>query len=288
MGSAARICPASAWASVDVIGEMGTKVTSSGRTLLHIARENNLGLLELMAANPGIDPWLPPEGRTLVLPMAHILPDAPREGIVINLGDLRLYRFLEHEVLSWPVGIGRRGHATPIGRSVVIDKAERPTWWPTPSMRSANPKLPRKVPPGPENPLGSHALYLDWPSFAIHGTNKPWGVGRPVSQGCIRLYPEHIHDLYRMTPRGTSVLIVDQPVKLGRNRAGKLMLEIHPSKAQLTSLEGCHVFSPEVTEELRSRIEEHTESGTRISWSKADEVDRERLGIPILLERRSG
>ena len=167
-------------------------------TLLEVARRFKLGYVEMVAANPGTDPWLPGEGTEVVLPTVHLLPDAAREGIVINLADMRLYYFPEPNgpPRSYPIGIGRDGLTTPLGTTEVVRKRKDPTWHPTARMREEDPELAEVVPPGPDNPLGSRAMYLGWPTYLIHGTNKPWGIGRRSSSGCIRMYPEDAEELF--------------------------------------------------------------------------------------------
>src|SRR5690606_29607209 len=154
-------------------------------------------------------------------------PDAPRDGIVVNLAELRFYYFRrkgEPRFLTRPIGIGREGFTTPLGQTTVVRKAKDPVWRPTAATRADRPDLPAAVPPGPDNPMGAYALYLGWPTYAMHGTNQPWGVGRRVSRGCIRLYPEDIEALYPLVPVGTRVTVVDQPLKVGWHM-GELYLE---------------------------------------------------------------
>lgn len=171
------------------IGEMHTHKATAEDTFIELARANNLGYVEMRAANPGIDPWLPGKGVNIVVPSRHLLPDAPRKGIVINLPEMRLYFYPEDGGVpeAFSIGIGREGFDTPQGGTHITDKKEGPEWRPTRRMREEDPDLPEVVPPGTENPLGTHALYLGWPQYRIHGTNKPYGIGRRVSSGCIRL-----------------------------------------------------------------------------------------------------
>ena len=200
----------------DLVGQMQTHTVSANETLLDIARDYQLGFVEVVAANQGIDPWVPGAGKLLVVPGAHILPDAPRNGIVVNLAELRLYAFTsDGRINTYPIGVGRLGLTTPVGQTRVIRKRANPTWTPTAATRADNPDLPKSVPPGPDNPLGRFAIDLGWPTYAIHGTNIPWGVGRRVSRGCIRMYPEHIEKLFAATDVGTKVTVVDQAVKVG-------------------------------------------------------------------------
>lgn len=264
-------------------GRMETHVARREDTLLDLARDHGLGYTEIVAANPGVDPWLPGEGTRVVLPKAHLLPKAPRKGLLINLADQRLYRFgAEGELIdSSPIGIGSEGRETPTGTTRVRAKRTDPTWYVPASIRRERPELPAAVPPGPDNPLGRHALYLDWPSYLIHGTNEPWGVGRRVSAGCIRLYPEEIARLYPEIEIGTSVRIVDQSVKLGWWQ-GDLVIEVHPNRRQTDELERSGRFEPALPEELERMVAEAAgDARARVDWSRVEQAGLERRGYPV-------
>ena len=221
-----------------IVGEVRSYTTFYEDTLLDVARDNGLGYTEMVAANPAVDPWLPGEGTKVVLPTGHLLPNAPHKGIIINLGDQRLYFFHRggEPPITVPIGTGREGWNTPLGSTSVVRKQHHPTWVPGPAVRAEQPDLPRVVPPGPNNPLGEYAFYLGFSGYLVHGTNRPWGVGRRVSHGCIRLYPEDIAYLFDKIRIGTPVTIVDQKVKAGWVD-GVLYLEAHPGAAQIFALE---------------------------------------------------
>ena len=209
----------------DVVGHLQVTFARHEDTLTDIARRFNVGYEEIIRANPGVDQWLPGEGTPIVLPTEFILPDAPREGLVLNLAAMRLYYYPKHdkdapvEVITHPIGIGRVGWVTPEGSTKVVARIKDPVWTPPLSVRQEHAKdgdiLPDKVPPGPDNPLGRHMFRLGWPSYLVHGTNKPPGVGMRSSHGCIRLYPEDIEALYDSLPIGTRVTVVNQPYLLG-------------------------------------------------------------------------
>jgi len=209
----------------EVIGQIQVTRVQGEDTLSDIARRFNLGYEEIVRANPGVDPWLPGEGREIVLPTQFVLPDAPREGVVINLAQLRVFYFPKAKkdeprtVITHPIGIGKVGWATPMGTTKVTAKAKDPAWFPPASVRkehaAAGDPLPRRVPPGPDNPLGTRKLTLGWPSYLMHGTNKPYGVGMRTSHGCIRFYPEDIEQIYDLIPVGTKVTVVNQPFVFG-------------------------------------------------------------------------
>jgi L,D-transpeptidase ErfK/SrfK len=209
----------------EVVGELQVTKVMGEDTLPDIARRFNLGYEEIARANPGVDPWVPGEGREIVLPTQFVLPAAAREGLVINLAQLRVFYFPKvkegepQTVITHPIGIGKVGWQTPEGTTKVTGKRTNPTWFPPASVRKehkeAGDPLPSKVPPGPDNPLGAHMMTLGWPSYLIHGTNKPYGVGLRSSHGCIRFYPEDIAELYDKIPVGTKVTVVNQPFVFG-------------------------------------------------------------------------
>jgi L,D-transpeptidase ErfK/SrfK len=282
----------------DIIGEIRMMTTVYEDTMLDIARNNGLGFTELMAVNPGVDPWIPGEGVRVVLPTAHILPDAPRRGLVVNIAELRVYYYPPGggPVVSMPIGVGRDGFTTPHGTTKVTRKAERPTWYPTENTRADRPELPAVVPAGPDNPLGEYALYLGWPTYLIHGTNQPYGVGRRVSRGCIRLYPEDIERLFKMVPEGTPVTVLAQPVKLGW-RGGNLYIEVNPSLAQVDQIEEKGFAEPDPVPELADPDRILAAAGDdiwRLDWNAISQALERRQGIPIRitgdvpLSRRSG
>lgn len=205
-------------------------------SLIEIARRFDLGYNEITDANPGVDPFIPGDGVRITLPTSWILPDtSSHRGIVINLSELRLYYYFKVKgvryITTFPVGIGREGALTPVGRFKVVEKIVGPAWHVPESIRAENPELPEVVPAGPHNPLGSRAMRLSLPTILIHGTNRPWGVGRRVSHGCIRLYPEDIPRLFSLVPVGTEVQIVRQPVKVG-TRSGRVYVEVHKTEGK--------------------------------------------------------
>ncbi len=213
-----------------LVGTVGTAIVAEGDSLIEMARRYDLGFGEIAAANPGLDPFVPTVGARVVLPTAFIVPEVEPGTLLVNLSEMRLYLLVEQggqpRLVTFPIGIGVTEAATPLGSFRVTAKETDPTWYVPRSVRQAEPDLPESVPPGPDNPLGTHALRLDVGSILIHGTNRPWGVGRRVSHGCIRLYPEDIPILYRLVPVGTPVRVVREPVKVGL-ADGRVLVEVH-------------------------------------------------------------
>ena len=218
-------------------GETVTLTVEQDQTLLDVARRFNLGQTEIVTLNPGIDRWLVKKGTVVRLPNRRILPDSPHEGITLNISEYRMYYYPADQpgtVKSFAHGIGRQDWQTPLGRTTVIKKVKDPAWHPPESIRrehAANgDPLPAIIPPGPNNPLGAYALYLNLPGdYRIHGTDvdKIFGIGMQITHGCVRMYPEDIETLYRSVPVGTSVYIVKQPIKVGWLN-NTLYVEAHP------------------------------------------------------------
>ncbi|EHK6028059.1 L,D-transpeptidase family protein [Vibrio parahaemolyticus] len=218
-----------------LIGRIENHVVQEGETMANIAKHYDVGMLALMAANKGVDPFLPQEGRVLTIPSQLILPEVPHQGIVINLAELRLYYFPEGEdaVHVFPVGIGRIGRDTPVMTTSISQKRPNPTWTPPASIRAEyrakGVDLPAVVPAGPDNPLGLFALRLAYGNgeYLIHGTNKDFGIGMRVSAGCIRMDPSDIEWLFDKVRRGEKVNIINQPVKVSLEPDRSVFVEAH-------------------------------------------------------------
>jgi L,D-transpeptidase ErfK/SrfK len=266
----------------DVLGVLSRHTVAEGDTLVDLARRYDLGFVELRAANPEADDWAPAAGTRLVLPTGHILPEAPRQGIVINLAELRLYYFdPAGPAVTFPIGIGGEGWETPVGQTRVVGKREHPTWTPPASIRAERPYLPVSIPPGPNNPLGDFALDLGWRGYLLHGTNKPDGVGRRVSHGCIRLYPEDIAWLFPRVAVGTPVTVVDQPVKAGWSD-GALYVEVHPTQTQADAIEANEPIVPDPATDLDWRVQRAAgATAGRLDWPLIRRIAKERRGVPV-------
>jgi L,D-transpeptidase ErfK/SrfK len=274
-----------------VLGELQVMRTRTDDTFVDIARAYNLGFEELVAANPDVDPWLPGEDTEVVLPTRFILPPGPREGIVVNNPQMRLYFFEppaddgSQVVYTHPIGIGRIGRATPTGQSTVIDKATDPTWYPPASVRREHAErgdpLPGIVPPGPDNPLGRHVFRLGLPSYLIHGTNQPPGVGMRVSAGCVRMFPEDIEALYPRITLGTPVRLINEPV-LSAWHGRQLYVDAHePLEEDARDLETLLV------EIIEQAMKEAGQPLGTVDFSRAAAVSREGRGIALPTLRNS-
>jgi L,D-transpeptidase ErfK/SrfK len=291
----------------EVFGELKVIEARHEDTFVGLARTYNVGYEELRQANPGVDEWLPGEGTKITIPSLYVLPRAPHRGIVVNVAELRMYYFPEssgplpegvppgsRKVITHPISIGRMDWSTPLGTTTVTGKVANPSWYPPQSIRdehaARNDVLPRVVPPGPDNPLGKHAMRLGLPGYLIHGTNKPSGVGMRVTHGCVRMFPEDIEALYKTVPNGTTVNIVNQPVKLGWTADGRLFVESHPvvheSNVDGENVESADAPVPETVQEspltslMRAYIAATGERRVELDWDAAERVAQFANGIP--------
>ena len=272
-----------------VVGQLETTLAEKGDTLLDVGRRNGMGFYDMKSVNPTVDTWLPPLDTEIILPKAFVLPDTPRQGIVLNIPEMRLFYYRPDrktgamEVLTFPIGIGREGWNTPYITTRIASKQANPSWYPPETIRKEHAAeghpLPKRVPPGPDNPLGDFAMRLGVPQYLIHGTNKPWGVGMRVSHGCIRMYPEDISFLFHDVPIGTPVRIVNQPYKVGR-RDDRIYLEAHPALD-----EDADRYDDNLTSVVRMIVSMTEEESYRVDWDLARQVIRDRRGVPIEIGR---
>lgn len=277
-----------------VLGELQVTYARDEDTIPDIARRFNLGFDEVARANPGVDPWLPGAGTRILLPTQFVLPDAPHEGVVINVAALRMFYFPKpakdqpRVVLTYPIGIGKVGWATPIGKTKVASKRKDPWWTPPASVRKEHAAegdpLPARVPPGPDNPLGAYAMNLGWTSYLIHGTNKPAGVGLRASHGCIRMYPEDIAAVFDRIPVGTPVTVVNQPL-VYRWHGDSLYVQAYPPHEEdgkkARAQEQPHLTSA-ISDKMSQRAKQH---GGTIDWPLTEQVVKEARGVAVPVTR---
>ena len=256
-----------------VIGKNLPFILGRKDDLIDLAWRAGVGYRCLVQANKGVDPWLPRPYQQVLIPYSTILPAEARAGITINLAEFRLYLIWREgnrrRVRIYPVGIGSKGWATPEGDFHIKVKIDNPDWTMPEAIRRVEPDDPVLVPPGPGNPLGDVWLGLTAPGVGIHGTNKPFGVGRRVSHGCIRLYAGDIRDLEKHTRVGTPVRIIYQPIKVGLQ--GKtLMAEVHPD------------YLGKIKDPLGEVLKQEKKLHWRgaINWTRLAAVLRQARGIP--------
>jgi L,D-transpeptidase ErfK/SrfK len=274
----------------DVVGQVQVVIARHEDSLPDLARRHDLGFNEITLANPGVDTWIPGEGTRVVLPTQFILPDAPREGVVLNVATMRLFYYPKPKgdeppiVITHPVGIGRVDWQTPLGNSKIVAKAANPAWYPPASIRKehaeAGDPLPKVVPAGPDNPLGQYAMRLSIPGYLIHGTNKRYGIGMRVSHGCVRMYPEDIERLFQEVPIGTPVKIVNQPYAVGWLN-GTVYLESHEPLEEHSETSGNDV------EQLVEAVNRRAGGAVvdAVDWDKAAEVLRNPRSVPVPILR---
>jgi L,D-transpeptidase ErfK/SrfK len=277
--------------STRIVGHNLVVYSHKEDTLLDIARRFDIGYSEIVNANQHLDPWLPGDNQRVLVPNKFILPDAPQKGIVINLAEMRLYYYPKtkkgekKQVITHPIGIGREGWATPLGKARITQKKKDPTWTPPASivaehLEKGDP-LPKVVPAGPDNPLGAYAMRLSIPGYLLHGTNRPFGVGMRVSHGCIRLFPEDIEHLFGVVPVNTPVEIVYQPYKAAMEN-GELYLEAHETHDDLGQLEGNNM-TPMVAAIIKVQEKKLADE----DWPFAEEVVRKHQGIVQRINHKS-
>ncbi len=256
-----------------LVGENFYQLIRPGDTLIELARHYGIGYGTLINANSAIDPWQPPTDSEILIPRAAIVPYQAHSGITINLAEQRLYlvRKGQQKTLTsvFPIGIGREGRDTPTGNNRVVTMIANPSWTPPPSWRAEHPELPAVIPPGSDNPLGDYWIGLSQKHIGLHGTNRPFGIGRQVSSGCIRLYPEHIQFLFERVHIGMTVTIIDQPIKLG-HKDGQLYLEAHPDPTT-------RVVAP-MAEILRQR--DLIAPKEEVDWQHVRLILEQRTGVP--------
>lgn len=266
---------------ISVVGSIQIINACEGENFVDLGREYALGFEALEKANRGLDPLYLKEGTQVFLPTRFILPDAPREGIVINLTEMRLYYYSPNDssVHAYAIGIGRQGRDTPLGVQAISEKRMNPSWTPPASIRAEHAAeghpLPAVVPPGPENPLGTRAMRLTNPSYLIHGTHKPDGMSMRVSSGCIRLHPESVEELFDMVSVGTKVNIIKQHMKVGWY-GDSLYLEYH------SPLEEDGIPDDVALQRARDVVYKAVgERGYQVADELIDAVVREASGLPV-------
>ncbi len=263
-----------------IVGNTQYHKVEKGETLADIAKKYDIGFLALMAANRGVDPFLPQEGFVISIPAKIILPKVAYEGIVVNLAELRLYYFRPNEgkVHIFPVGIGRIGRDTPVMQTSISSLRKYPTWTPPASIRkeykAKGIDLPPVVLPGPDNPLGDYAMRLAYGSgeYLIHSTNKDFGIGMRVSAGCIRMEPKDIEWLYQQVERGEKVRIINEPIKVALEPDRSVFIEVHEPLTRSNGVKKNLV----VPEELSWWLQEH-----KISDAKARAAVLAQNGVPV-------
>jgi L,D-transpeptidase ErfK/SrfK len=274
----------------DIVGYVQKTTVGKDDTLPDIARRFDVGYEEILTANPGVDPWLPGVGREIVVPTQFILPAAPHEGVVVNVAAMRIFYYPPHKkgqpetVYTHPIGIGKVGWKTPEGTTKIVSRQKDPVWVVPKSVREEHQEdgeqLPAKVPAGPDNPLGAYEFRLGWPSYLIHGTNKPYGVGMRSSHGCMRLYPEDIAVFFDLIPIGTKVTVVNQPYLFGW-RDGTLYLQAYAvmeDDSRNWSKDRKRLLAKLLHPKERGKIAQHDDE---IDWQRVGDLAHTPRAVPV-------
>src|SRR6476646_6806837 len=274
----------------DIVGVLQVTKSTKEDTLTDSARRFNVGYEEIVRANPKVDPWLPGEGREIIVPSQFVLPDAPRTGLVINIAAMRIFYYPpakrgERQLgYTHPIGIGQVGWRTPEGVTKSVRRQKDPTWRVPVSVRKEHHEngedLDPVIGPGPDNPLGKYAFYLQWPSYLIHGTNKPAGVGLRSSHGCIRLYPEDIEQFYNIVPIGTQVRVVNQPFVFGW-RDGELYMQAYDVMEDDTR-DWKNAQKKLLTTSLATRLQQELKAHhEQVDWNLVSSLAHSPRGVPV-------
>ncbi|WAR44109.1 L,D-transpeptidase family protein [Methylomonas rapida] len=263
-----------------VVGALATIESRDDDTLSDLARHFGLGFTDIAIANPQLDPWALNDNQTVLLPLQFILPEAPRNGIVLNLANMRMFYYPKNQrqVRTYPVGIGRDGWNTPLGATKIVAKRAKPAWTVPESIQreheALGEPLPKVMPSGPDNPLGEYAMPLGFTGYLIHGTNKPYGIGMQVSHGCVQLYPEDVETLFEQVDVGTPVRIVHQPYLAAWDQ-DMLYLEAHQPLGKWAKQD------KSLQKKVREKLEKlAAEKGASVDWLRVDTILSRADGIP--------
>jgi L,D-transpeptidase ErfK/SrfK len=256
--------------AVTVVGSSQYYRLQKGDDLLEIARSYGLGYSEIGVKYRYWDPFLPPAGAEMLIPTIWIVPDSRGKQIIVNTGEMRLYYFIKNgaQVYTFPIGMGVLDFKTPQGSFRVIEKKVNPAWH-IPKALQAKYEM-AVMPPGEDNPMGAYKLTLSWGDYGIHGTHMPLGVGRLVSHGCTRMYPEHIKKLFPLVPVGTTVEYIYEPAKVGF-RQGRIFLSVH---------EDVYFKIPSMILHVLNLLEQRA-LADQVDMSKVMQTVEEQDGIPV-------
>lgn len=262
-----------------LIGKIQTGYVNSGDQPAEVAKSYDIGFNEIQSANPQIDMnHRFSYSREIIIPTQHLLPNEKRNGIVVNLPEMRMYYYSGNEVLTYPIGIGKVGKNIPLASAKVTYKKTSPNWYPPQDIREFNLAqgvvLPRVLPPGPDNPLGTYAIYMTLPTFLIHSTIYPESVGRRASFGCIRMYENDIESFFPTVTRGIPIQIINSPVKLGWQNKSLYMEAYEPlEEFQQDSNATLSGMVHKISQQIDNRP-------VLIDWQKVSFIAKTRDGIP--------
>ena len=216
-----------------VVGKQFTYTVEKGDTLSGIGARYGVSAKGLASRNGfAVSAKLRP-GQILRVDNRHIVPASLEDGILINLPQRLLFLFENGRLVAWyPVAVGQPDWQTPTGSYKIVTRETDPVWdVPVSIQREMRPKgerVRKKVPPGPDNPLGEYWMGLSATCCGIHSTNAPQSVYQFKTHGCVRMSPDDAEDLFYRVEVGTPVEIIYEPILLARNRDGTTFMEVHP------------------------------------------------------------
>ena len=264
-----------------IIGRMEYNTSGYSDTIKSIDQEYDVGYNAMEGANPHLN--LSQEltsGSPLQIPTEHLLPGEPREGIVINLPEMRMYYYPAGtgQVKTYPIGIGKVGKTIPIVHTEITYKKVNPTWTPPEDIREFNLEqgivLPSVMPAGPDNPLGPYAIYMKVPTYLIHSTIFPESIGKRASFGCIRMYESDINDFFPSIQSGIPVAIINSPVKVGWQN-NHLYMEAHPALIEHSS-----EYESTLPGTVHQIVERTGGNPVLIDWQAVTYISQEKDGVP--------
>ena len=279
-----------------VVGNTMIHTIQEGDNFLQLAQRFRVGFVELVDANPSVDPWIPEQDTQILVPAQYVLPNVARKGVVINLAELRMYHFHSgvnanghRSVSTYPISIGKDDEwKTPLTETRITAKKKKPNWYPPESIRKEheenNDPLPEVVPAGPDNPLGDYALRLALPGYLIHGTNVPEGIGMRVTHGCIRLHPTGIEQLFENVAIDTPVTIVNQPYKIGW-QGSKLYVETHSDIEEQEKAASRNLT--EFVQLVVTQTKDLDKEEYQTFWERGYSEARLKRGIPFVMSLRN-
>lgn len=267
-------------ANQSLIGQIEYKNASSDDSLVKLQQQYDIGYKAIEKANPQLNLAKSIDGNTIKIPTQHLLPNQLRDGIIVNLPEMRMYYFIPgtSKVATYPIGIGRIGKTIPLATAIITKKVKDPSWVPTEDIREFNLTqgvvLPQIMPAGPDNPLGPYAIYMSVPTFLIHSTIFPESIGKRASFGCIRMYESDIKDFFPSITSGIAVSIINSPIKVAWQNNHLLMeahtpLEEHQEEAT-TTLPGTVAQIHNLTKN----------QDILVDWQAVSFIEKERDGLP--------
>lgn len=265
----------------NVIGQILTIQAQGGDNLFEIGKRYDVSLADMQKANPSLKKKRLSREDQVTIPSEYVLPEGDREGIVINISELRLYYYHPNAALvsTYPIGIGQEGWATPVANTFITDKVASPSWHVPESIRAKAAEegkiLPTVVPPGPTNPLGEYAIRLNLPGYLIHGTRNPNSIGERASHGCIRMWDANVEELFRLVTPKTPVHIIHQPYKIGL-KADQILLESDHPLAEHTENSQLSIIASAILQMMASAPFE-------INWDQAEKIANQATGVPTAI-----